>query len=196
MIHRTTAIAISIVAVAGGVAAYFWATSQPDRYSSTAVVALAPSSTLIEQRDVIDVVGTLDRGGMAETVAGLAISVSVTDPAGDSTGLDSDDLEEYEIDALRVLGANIVDIDVSGPDPVRVAALANSVASEVQSRFTQIYRVYQVDIVSPAKPAEISDRPSSLLITLAGIVLGALLAAIVASVAGQIRRDRYDKPRT
>ena len=187
--HVRVAPVLLIVAAAqvGGLAAGIWALNQPDQYRATAVVAIAPASSLLTDADVIDVVGSLDRTGIAATAAGIAESRSVRDEAAAATGTTREQLAEYDIDGVPVLGASLVDVVVSGPDADTSAALANSVVELVQARITTLYQVYQLDIITLATPPDHSTRPRGIVIVAAGTVAGAALAALVryATVAGR-----------
>ena len=176
MIDRRMVAVVLLAAVLGGGLAALWASSQADRYDVEVVMAVGPSSTLTVDSDVIDVVGSLDRGGITATAAGIATSGSVRDAAIADMGLDPGSLRNYEVDAVPVLSSNLVDISVSGPDPVATAALANAIGERLQSRFTAIYDVYQIELLTPAKAPSESNRPPVLLIT----VLGALVSGCVA----------------
>lgn len=171
---RMLAVAGGAVVVGGGMAA-IWAASQPDRYEAEVVMAVGPASTLVEDADVIDVVATLERGGVTATAAGIATSSSVKNAAADEIGLDGSDAGDYEVDAVPVQTSSLVDISVSGPDAEIVASLANATAEQLQVRFEEIYDVYEVEILSPATAPTNSARPSIALVT----VLGALVALAI-----------------
>jgi capsular polysaccharide biosynthesis protein len=176
MINRRLMLMVGVAALIGAIVAGVWASAQPDVYELKVVVAIAPSDTLTTDADVIDVIGSLDRSGITATAAGIATSRSVGDAAASTVGLDS--LGDYEVDALRVLDSNLIDIIVSGPDPVIGRDLALATAAELQTQFLAVYDVYQIDIVSEPSDSAGSERPSVLLVALAGaLVAGAVAAA-------------------
>lgn len=194
MRHRGVALVgvVLVAAVIGGSAAGAWAASQPDRYSVTAVMAVAPSATVIDDAQIIDIVGSLDRGGVIATAAGIASSGSVREAALEQLGVEAGSLGDYEIDAVPVLSSSLFDIMVSGPDSELVAELTNAIGAQAQRRLSALYSIYQVEFVTQAVPPTNSDRPSVLLITLLGALVagGATTAVSWAAFAGRWRRSR------
>ena len=191
MIQRNHLISIAIAALIGAIVAGIWGTAQPDRYSATTVVAIAPADSIVQDADVIDVVGGLDRGTTVETLAGLAASSSVTSSAAAEVGIDPADRGDYDIDALRAVGSNLVDITASGPDPQTVADLATATANVTAAQFNTLYRVYRVDVVTAAAVPTASQRPSVLLLMAAGAVVGGVAAAVVIAAGESRRRGRH-----
>lgn len=182
-------------AVAGGMAAGAWALSQEDQYRATAVAAIGPSSSLETDADVIDVVGALDRTGIAATAAGVAESRSVRDLAADAMGVTPRQLVDYDIEGVPVLGANLVDVVVSGPDPDTAAALANSVVELIQGHIADFYQVYELDVVTLATAPDHSTRPPVVIVVTAGAAASAAAAALFlyATDAGRRVRRRVEK---
>lgn len=184
-------IAIGVAALLGAIVAGIWAEGQPERYSASTTVAVAPAASLAEDGDVIDVVGGLDRGTTVETLAGLITSASVVAAAADEIALPADQRALYDVDAVRVTSANLVDVTVSGPDPELVAGLATATATNAAARFGALYRVYQIDVVTPANVPDTSDRPPVTLVSAAGAVVGGLGAAIVVAASRSRQRERH-----
>lgn len=187
--HHT--ILIGVAALLGALAAGIWGAAQPDRYSTSTTVAIAPAASLVDQADVIDVVGGLDRGTIVETLAGLVTSASVVSAAAAEIDIPAADRDLYDVSAVRVTSANLVDVTVSGPDPDLVAGLATATATTAAIEFDSLYRVYQVDVVAAADVPASSDRPSVVLLTVAGAVVAGLGAAIVVAASRSRRRERH-----
>lgn len=180
-------------AVLGGVLSAQWAGAQPDRYSVTAVMAIAPASAIIDESQVIDIIGSLDRGGATATAAGIAGSGSVRDAAAAQLGVAPGLLGDYEVDSIPVLTSSLFDINVSGPDAEITAALANAVGTQLQAQFNGLYEVYEVEFVTQARAPSNSGRPGALLVT----ILGALVAASTATaVLWAALGGRWRLPRT
>lgn len=183
------AIAVLIGMTAGGV----WASSQSERYEVTAVVAIGPSVSLIDEGSTIDVIDSIDRGTIAATTAGIATSSSVKRAAATAAGLD--DAGDYEIDALPVLSSSLVDIIVSGPDPDMTAALANEVAAGLATSVSEIYDVYRVELVNAAEAPRSSSRPGvGLPMLAAGLFAGAGAAALWWAIFGGRWRAERSRP--
>lgn len=183
--------AIVLAAALGALAAGFWAAGQPERFSTTTTVAIAPDAGIVDDADVIDVVGGLDRGAIVETLAGLVTSSSVVAESAAIVGIAPLDVGEYDVDAVRVTSANLVDVMVSGPDPELTAALADVTAETAAARFDELYRVYRVDVVTAADVPGTTDRPSVVLVAAAGAVVGGFAAAILLAANRSRRRERH-----
>ena len=182
---------VAAAAVVGGLIATIWATSQPDRYQVTTVMAVGPAPSVTDEANIIDIVGSLDRGGIIATAAGLADSGSIRNAAAedlDAVGA----LGDYEIDSLPVLTSNLFDITVSGPEAETVAGLANAVGTRVQAQFAELYGIYRIEFVTRATPPTNSDRPAVFLVTAAGalVAAGAAAAILWAAYGGRWRADR------
>jgi capsular polysaccharide biosynthesis protein len=162
--------------------------AQSDRFEADTVLAIAPAETVSENAQLIDIVGSLDRSGIPATVAGLASSQSVVDVAAGGLNMTGAELADYKVDATPVISANLVDIRVSGPDAETAAALTNAVAAEVQTQFAQLYRVYQVKVLTPAATPSASDRPSASLVMFGSAALAGIVALWVVSRRTGLRR--------
>lgn len=170
---------VAVAAVVGGLIGLIWAASQSERYETRTVLAVGPAADLATDGDVIDVIGSLDRGNITATVAGIASSSSVRDAAIEAGGLAADELDDYEVDSVPVLNSNLVEIDVTGPDSETTASLAAAVTDQVTTRFAEIYDVYRIDVLTGAEASTNSSRPSVLLVTIAAALLAALVVAAV-----------------
>lgn len=182
---------IGVAALVGALVAGIWGAAQPDRYSTSTTVAIAPAASLADDTDVIDVVGGLDRGTIVETLAGLVTSASVVSAAAEEIEIPAAERDLYDVSAVRVTSANLVDVTVSGPDPELVAALATASAATAAVEFDRLYRVYAVDIVAAADVPDSSDRPSVVLLAVAGAVVAGLGAAIIVAATRSRRRERH-----
>lgn len=179
---------VASAAVLGGLIMMIWASSQPDRYQVTTVMAVGPAPSVTDEANIIDIVGSLDRGGIIATAAGLADSGSIRNAAAEDLDL-AGALGEYEIDSIPVLSSNLFDITVSGPEAETVADLANAVGTRVQTEFAELYGIYRIEFVTRATPPTNSDRPGVVLVTLAGALAagGAAAAVLWAAYGGRWR---------
>ena len=179
---RMTELWIVLAAVLlGALLGFAFVRSQPARFEAETVVAIAPADTVVDDAQLIDIVGSLDRSGIPATVAGLASSQSVVEAAAALLPITDEELADYDVDATPVISANLVDVRVSGPDAETAAALTNAIASQVQTQFAQLYRVYQVKVVTPATVPSDSDRPSPSLVVLGSAALAGVVALWVVS---------------
>ena len=190
MSSRRVALVVAVAGLLGGALAALWAGSQPDRYSVTAVMAVAPASAIIDESQVIDIIGSLDRGGVTATAAGIAGSGSVRDAATALLGVEPGLLGDYEVDSIPVLTSSLFDINVSGPDAEVTAALANAIGTQLQLQFNGLYEVFDVEFVTQARAPSNSGRPGLLLVTILGALVAASTATAVswAAFGGRWRR--------
>ena len=173
--------AIAAAALLGALLGLAFTTGQSDRYTAETVVALAPADAVVDQTQLVDIVGSMSRSGIPATAAGLGASRSVAEAAAATMSMPADEFADYDVDAVPVIDANLVDIRVTGPDSGRTAELANAVAAEVQRQFTELYRVYQVRVVTAAAPPDGTDRPSPVLVVVGAALVAALGAAFLVS---------------
>ena len=170
----SAAIFIVATALVGGVLAWIWASGQGETYSATAVVQLEPADTIDESGDVVDVVGSLDRGTIVVTAAGLANSGVVKTAAQGQLGMSSLQAEDYEVESLQVLTSHLIDITVTGPDEAQAVAYADAIADELQLSFAESYPVYQMTTVTPASIPDSSGRPGVAIIVIAAMIASAI----------------------
>jgi capsular polysaccharide biosynthesis protein len=172
---------VAVAALVGALLGIVFTTGQSDRYTAETVVAIAPADAIVDQAQLVDIVGSLSRSGIPATAAGLGASRSVAEAAAATLSMPADEFADYDVDAIPVIDANLVDISVSGPDSAGTAELANAVAVEVQRQFAELYRVYQVRVVTAAAPPDGTDRPSPVLVVVGASLVAALGAAFLLS---------------
>jgi capsular polysaccharide biosynthesis protein len=181
-IRRNSLVApVLAAALIGGVLGALFVSQQSDRFSAETVIAIGAAQTIIDDDQLIDIVGTLERSGVPATVAGLASSRSVFDAAVVGIGLPPDEASDYDVTATPVIDANLVDIATTGPDAAIAASLTNAIAEQTQLQFAQLYRVFELRIVTLADAPSASDRPSASLVIVGAAVLAALIALLLLS---------------
>jgi capsular polysaccharide biosynthesis protein len=111
----------------------------------------------------------------------MATSEAVVETAAGLLPMTGAQLADYDVDATPVITANLVEVRVTGPDAETAAALTNAVASEVQSQFVQLYRVYQVKTLTQATAPSSSDRPSASLVMFGSAALAGVVALWIVS---------------
>lgn len=173
----TAALFVAATSLIVGILAFIWASSQGDRFSATAVVQLEPSAEITDNRELVDIIGSIDRGPIVVTLAGVATSGSVTSAAQEQIDATAQQMESYEVEALQVLTSHLVDITVTGPSRSRSEAYADAIADQLRLSFAQSHPVYQITTVTPAAVPDSSGRPGTVL-----IVLAAMLAAAIGAV--------------
>ncbi|HUF99186.1 MAG TPA: hypothetical protein VMM60_13735 [Ilumatobacter sp.] len=179
--RSTLVLPVLLAALIGGALGAVFVSQQSERYSAETVIAIGAAQTIIDDDQLIDIVGTLERSGVTATVAGLASSRSVFDAAAVAIALPSNEAGDYDVTATPVIDANLVDIATSGPDPTIAANLTNAIAEQTQIQFTQLYRVFDLRVVTLADPPSTTDRPSASLVIVGAAVLAAVIALLLLS---------------
>ncbi len=174
--RRTSTAAIFVLSAAliVGLLAWIWAAGQGERFSATAVVQLEPASTVEDNREVVDILGSIDRGPIVVTLAGVANSGSVTTAAQERLGVTEVQMEDYEVEALQVLTSHLVDITVTGPEDTLSIAYADAIADELRLAFAESHPVFQITTVTPATIPESSGRPGTAVIVIAAMIAAAI----------------------
>jgi capsular polysaccharide biosynthesis protein len=168
-----------------GAALVLWATTaQTEEYRATTRLAVGPATDLLEPKEVTDVVNALNKRAIVTTFAEIVRSDRVLARAGDRAGLGSPDDQGYEVLAVAEPEANVIGLEVDGPDPSIVAALAAAVADEAAREIEQYYWTYSVwTLVDPRVPHDpVRPRPERDVPVGAGVGVGVgLLAGVVRS---------------
>jgi capsular polysaccharide biosynthesis protein len=180
-LSRSVAITVAAAAVLGALLGLAFVSTTNERYTSETTIAIGAADTVVDNPQLIDIVGSLDRSGIPGTVAGLAASQTVVDAAGTAIALTPDQIGDYDVDATPVLDANLVDIRTTGPDAEIAARLTDAVAAQTQAQFGQLYRVFQLRVVTSASVPGSSDRPSPSLVVFGAAALAAVIALLILS---------------
>lgn len=174
----------AVLAIAGTVAAWLFASAQPKRYraSSLAFVAAGPRAPMTAH-EAFDGVDNLQRQLVLEALIALA----PTDVIRRGTHAKADE----RIAAVLLEDTNLVRIDTEGTDPRRTAVLANATVTALDAQSRAMFRMYPVTMVSPASMPRQPALPRVERIVLAGLVLGMISGAAAAWVL-----DRWMNRRT
>jgi pimeloyl-ACP methyl ester carboxylesterase len=168
----------AVMAIAGTVAAWWYAGRQPERYraSSFAVVAAAPPWAAITPDQAFDGVDNLERRLVVESLAALASTDVIRRRVHAKPG--------ELLAGVLLPDTNLLRIDAEGTDPRRTALLANAAAAALNAESRAMFRMYPVALASPAP---IPEKPVSHVerLVLAGLVLGTMAGAAAAWVVDQ-----------
>ncbi|MBE2200915.1 MAG: diguanylate cyclase [Anaerolinea sp.] len=158
-------------------------------YQSRLQLLIAPNMTDFSGRDLIYSLDTLDRRSIVATFVEVLNSGRIRREALDAAELDEDARDSYQISAVALPEASVLEVAVEGPDPEIAAALANAAAAQTISYVGQTYDIYRIELLDPASipktpisPTPIRDASLALLF---GLVLGSILA---------ILRDQIQQP--
>lgn len=135
-------------ALAAGIA-LFTLSRLPIVYEAESQYLIAPASTLDEPYVLVDAVSQLERPSTRAALAQLMQSTSVTGPALRTAGVTEAQADQYVIEVVPSATTSIVDLVVTGPDADAVGAVAGAVTAGSVPVFAGIFRVYEVQVLTP-----------------------------------------------
>lgn len=158
-------------------------------YQSRLQLLIAPNMTDFSGRDLIYSLDTLDKRSIVATFVEVLNSNRIRREALDTVGLAGGAGDDYEISAVALPEASVLEVAVAGPDPETTAALANAAAAQTISYVGQTYDIYRIELLDPASTPKTPISPTPIrdasLALLFGLVLGSILA---------ILRDQIQQP--
>jgi diguanylate cyclase (GGDEF)-like protein len=137
---------------------------------------------------VVRSLDTLDRRSVVATYAEIMNSNRVFDGASAAMNLDPVILSEtYELQAVVLPDASVLELSVSGPDPQIAADLANAVGYQTINFTRSLNLVYDLNFLDTATPNLVPFSPEPLRDGIVAVVLGIGVGAILAVLSEQIR---------
>jgi diguanylate cyclase (GGDEF)-like protein len=164
-------------------AAYF---ATPLYQASTRFI-VSPNSDLIDGRDIVDSLATLDRRSIITTYAEFMSSDRVYNETITNLQLNSADLVDYELTTVVLPDANILELTVEGPDALTSALLANAIGQGGVQYIRQVYQVYEISILDPAFVPVYPISPQPFRDAILAFALGTVLGVALAIVSEQLR---------
>jgi capsular polysaccharide biosynthesis protein/GGDEF domain-containing protein len=151
-------------------------------YQTGLQLLIVPNMTDFDGRDLIYSLDTLDRRSIVATYVEVVNSNRIRREALDGAALAAPERGNYEISAVALPEASILEVVVTGPDPEVVVALANAAGEGTINYVSQTYDIYRLEMLDPAPvPATpISPTPwrDAFLALIIGLVLGGILAIL------------------
>jgi len=175
-------------------AAVVLSASEVPIYESKATYIVSPGSSVTV--DAAESIRTLDdpkSRAVVSTYIEVLASQAVEREAAISLGLDPSIADDYDVSALLMPEANVVELTVAGPVPEIAVALSETIGARGSETFETLYQIYDVGLLDPADfPTEPSGRALEETALLAA-ALGFLLGAGVAVLAGMPVEGRRRK---
>jgi diguanylate cyclase (GGDEF)-like protein len=149
---------------------------QPKVYQSTATFVVKLSQPITDPNQSTSAVDILSRRTeIATTFAEAAMSNKVRDLARTSIGLDNGALSGVNVNAQLVSGTNILEIDVTGPDPDLTRTFANAIGGQTVQFASQLYDAFSLDPLDTATTPRSPIKPNITLNLGIGAFLGLIL---------------------
>jgi capsular polysaccharide biosynthesis protein len=151
-------------------------------YQTQARFIVSPNSTLETDRDIIDSLDVLDKRSVVVTYAEVLRSTRIIDAARKKLNIEVVELAGYAVTAVVLPEANVLELTVSGPNPTRVAGLANNIGEETIAYMSNLYKIHRFDFLDKAPVPQLPSAPqplqNALLSVALGLGLGGLLIVI------------------
>ena len=156
-------------------------------YQATTRFIVSPNPEIIESRDIVDSLATLDRRSIITTYAEFMSSDRVYNETITDLQLNSVDLIPYQLTTVVLPDTNILELTVEGPDPLTCALLANAIGQSGVQYIRQLYQVYDISALDPAYVPVYPFSPQPVRDTVLALALGAVLGIAMAIVSEQLR---------
>jgi capsular polysaccharide biosynthesis protein len=158
------------------------------QYRAIARFIIVPSSSLTSGADVVRSLDTLDRRSVVATYAEVMNSIRILEGSAEFLGLDTTVItRDYIIRAVDIPDSSVLELTVSGPDPVMAAKLANAIGFQSITFTRSLNLIYELSFLDTAIPAQLPFSPEPLRDGVVAVVLGLACGAVLAILSEQIR---------
>jgi capsular polysaccharide biosynthesis protein len=166
------------VAVSSGAAAVVTARQRPIYHASVTLV-VTPNSNVEGTADILRSLETLERRSVIATFARVPSGPQARAAVARRLELPPD-LSGCRIEASVLPNTNILKIDVRGPDPARVAQVANAAAEVTKDEVRTLYRIFTTrtlaEAMPPSRPIHPDPKRNYVVAGLLGLFLGVATA--------------------
>jgi capsular polysaccharide biosynthesis protein len=186
-----------VCALVGAGATLYVTERQQNEYRASLRLAVGPSSKIGDLRLVAEAVDALNKPSLIATFAEVASSRVAFQQATVSLGMSVAGASRYSVSSAAMPGANVIMLDVEGPEPAIAARLANAVGARSIAFVDEFYKTYSLRALDdasasgdPVSPKPKRDVP---LAAAGGLCLGFLLG-LGRDFARRRRRSEERKP--
>jgi capsular polysaccharide biosynthesis protein/GGDEF domain-containing protein len=152
------------------------------RASALFIVGPGPSLLSSEDRDLVNSIEALDKRSITATYAEVMNSGRIQRETADLMGIDPEELEDYDITAVVLPDASVLELSVEGPDAAKAASLANTVGKHAIDYIKSLYLVFDIHVLDPADASTNPTRPQPIrdisLAVVLGLVFGSALVLL------------------
>jgi diguanylate cyclase (GGDEF)-like protein len=156
-------------------------------YQATTRFVVSPNPDVIESKDIVDSLATLDRRSIITTYAEFMSSDRVYNETITDLRLNSEELVSYHLTTVVLPETNILELSVEGPDPQTCALLANAIGQRGVQYIRQLYQVYEISALDPAFVPVYPFSPQPIRSAVLALALGAVLGVAMAIISEQLR---------
>jgi uncharacterized protein involved in exopolysaccharide biosynthesis len=188
VLRRTWWVALLVLLLSLATAHVLTRRTTPVYRAASTVVVIPNGAVVTSVREIIDSLDTLDRRTVVATLARLAHSQPVVAAAAEKAGMPREVSRQHRVRTIVLPNTNIIDIEVTGPDPEACATLANGVAQSASSEAIQLYQTFRMRLLDEAVPSRRPIRPDVQRNLTVAAVLGALGGLALAAAIEWARR--------
>lgn len=148
----------------------------PATYRASSRFIISPNNELVEGRDVINSLATLDKRSIAATYAEVLNSRRMLEETAQTLGIDNTLITQYAVTSVVLPEANILELSVAGRDPVLAVRLVNEIGRRGIEYINQLYPAFSLQILDAAVVPSVPESPNPLrdasLAGVLGLILG------------------------
>jgi len=175
---------VALIALAASLTSSYLATPL---YASTARFIITPGASLERGTDIVSSLNTLDRRSIAATYGEVMSSDRIFESSLRAMQLDPSQNRIYDIQAVVLPDANVLELRVTGPDPKLANEIANQIGNETILFSRSLNMVYDLNFLDTATHPNQPFTPQPLRDAGISLMLGAIAGAALAIVSEQIR---------
>ncbi len=183
-------IALTVIA-AVGVTLFINLLTQPV-YRTRLQLLIVPNMLDFEGRDLIYSLDTLDQRSIVATYVEVLNSSRIRREAVSQVGLEPDAAAPYQLSAVALPEANVLELAAEGPEPDVAAELANAAAASTIHYFSETYDIYRIELLDPATVPNNPISPTPVRDASLALIMGLVLGGVLAIFRDQIRQPLLD----
>jgi len=156
-------------------------------YTATASFIITPNPSLISGPDVIRGMDVLGNTSVVSTYAEVMNSNRIYIDTLELMQLTRQDVIDYTYLAVVFPNTSVVELSVSGPNPVVATELANAIGYQTVDFTRQLNQVFDIDFLDAAEPPKIPVTPQPLRDASLALILGLVGGAALVILREEIR---------
>ena len=162
----------------------------PPTYRATARLIVSPGPSLLagEDKDLVNSLEALDKRSIVATYVEVINSRRILRESREALALSAEDMADYEVSAVVLPDASVLQLAVTGPNPEMTARLANDLSQRGVSYIENLYLVYNINLFDQATLPKSPIAPQPTRNAGVAVVLGFVLGAVLALIREQLRQ--------
>ena len=159
------------------------------QYQAIAQFILSPSAIQTSGRPDVSFQGlsTIDSASVTTTYAEVMSSTRIYNDAIAFLELQPGDLKEYTYKATVLPSSDVIQLNVTGPDPLMAAKLANAIGYATINFTRNMSQVINIDFLDTATPPIMPSSPQPLPDAGLAVLLGVIVGVALTMLSEQLR---------